>query len=365
MILCANPKAQYLSQKDEIDLAIKTVLDSGWYILGKEVEKFENEFSLYNESAHAIGVGSGTEALHLALRALNVGANDEVITTAHTAVATASAIILAGAKPVFVDINPNYYSIDSDLIEEAITPKTKAIIPVHLYGQPCNMDVILEIANHNNLKVIEDCAQAHGARINSHRVGSLGDAGCFSFYPTKNLGGIGDGGAIITNNDSLAEKIRYLREYGWKERYISTREGWNSRLDEIQAAVLSVKLKKLDQDNFRRQQIAQQYRIGLKDLPIKLPKVRENVSHVYHLYVIKSKRRDKLKNYLKQNNIYTMIQYPVPIHKQKYYKNIIDHKKLPNSENITKEILSLPMYPELTDQEIKQVITTMHNALDI
>jgi dTDP-4-amino-4,6-dideoxygalactose transaminase len=356
MIYCANPKEQYLSYKDEIDSAIRSVLDSGWYILGREVEQFENEFSTYNETAHCISVGSGTEAIHLALRALKIGFGDEVITTTHTAVATASAIGLSGAKPVFVDIEPEYFTIDPSLIEGAITSKTKAIIPVHIYGQPCDMDAILEIAHQHGLKVIEDCAQAHGAKYKNKRVGSMGDIGCFSFYPTKNLGAIGDGGALVTNDDHLSEKIQLLREYGWKKRYISNSEGWNSRLDEIQAAILRIKLRKLDDDNMRRQKNAYKYQIGLKDLAIELPKIRENVSHVYHLFVVKTDERDELKKYLEENDINATIQYPVPIHQQKFYHRLTYGNSLPVSEIIAKNILSLPMYPELTIPEIKKVI---------
>ena len=298
MIPCANPKAQYLSYRDDINSAIQRVLDSGWYVLGEEVIRFEKEFAQFNAVSHAVGVGSGTDALHIALRALDIGQGDEVITTAHTAVATASAIDLAGAKPIFVDIEPDFFTIDPDLIEDAITPKTKAIIPVHIYGQPCNMDAIMEIANKNNLKVIEDCAQTHGAEYNGKRVGSIGDVGCFSFYPTKNLGAIGDGGALVTNDSKLVEKVRLFREYGWKERYISSAEGWNSRLDEMQAAILRVKLKNLDKDNNLRQRHSKKYKELLKDLPLELPKIRSTSSHVFHLFVIKIEQRNKFRDYL-------------------------------------------------------------------
>jgi len=355
MIPCANPKAQYLSYRDDINSAIQRVLDSGWYVLGEEVTQFEKEFSQFNTVSHTVGVGSGTEALHIALRALDIGQGDEVITTAHTAVATASAIDLAGAKPIFVDIEPDFFTIDPDLIEDAITPKTKAIIPVHIYGQPCNMDAIMEIANKNNLKVIEDCAQTHGAKYNGKRVGSIGDVGCFSFYPTKNLGAIGDGGALVTNDDQLAGKIKLLREYGWKERYISSKEGWNSRLDELQAAILHVKLKHLDEDNFRRNKHAKIYFDLLKYLPLESPKTRSNCSHVFHLFVIKTEQRDKLRDYLQKNGVNTTIQYPVPVHKQKYFQKMCSEKSLPMTEQVTKNILSIPMYPELEEKEINKV----------
>ena len=355
MIPCASPKAQYLSYRNDINSAIQRVLDSGWYVLGEEVTRFEKEFAQFNTVYHAVGVGSGTEALHIALRALDIGQGDEVITTAHTAVATASAIDLAGAKPIFVDIEPDFFTIDPDLIEDAITPKTKAIIPVHIYGQPCNMDAIMEIANKNNFKVIEDCAQTHGAEYNGKRVGSIGDVGCFSFYPTKNLGAIGDGGALVTNDDQLAEKIKLLREYGWKERYISSKEGWNSRLDELQAAILHVKLKHLDEDNFRRNKHAKIYFDLLKYLPLESPKTRSNCSHVFHLFVIKTEQRDKLRDYLQKNGVNTTIQFPVPVHKQKYFQKMCSEKSLPVTEQVAKNILSIPMYPELEEKEINKV----------
>ena len=355
MISCANPKAQYLSYRNDINSAIQRVLDSGWYVLGEEVTRFEKEFAQFNTVSYAVGVGSGTEALHIALRALDIGQGDEVITTAHTAVATASAIDLAGAKPIFVDIEPDFLTIDPDLIEDAITPKTKAIIPVHIYGQSCNMDAIMKIANKNKLKVIEDCAQAHGAEYNGKRVGSIGDVGCFSFYPTKNLGAIGDGGALVTNDDQLAGKIKLLREYGWKERYISSKEGWNSRLDELQAAILHVKLKHLDEDNFRRNKHAKIYFDLLEFLPLELPKTRSNSSHTFHLFVIKIEQRNKLKDYLQKNCVNTTIQYPVPVHKQKYFQKMCSEKSLPVTEQVAKNILSIPMYPELEEKEINKV----------
>jgi len=364
MIPCANPKAQYISYKDEIDSAIQRVLESGWYVLGKEVIQFEEEFAAYNCVSHCIGVGSGTEALHIALRALDIGQGDEVITTAHTAVATASAIHLAGAKPIFVDIESDSFTIDTNLIISAITPRTKAIIPVHIYGQPCEMDAIIEIAHERGLKIIEDCAQAHGAEYKGKRVGSMGDLGCFSFYPTKNLGAIGDGGAMVTNDDRLAEKIRLLREYGWKERYISSVEGWNSRLDEMQAAILRVKLKRLDVDNANRQQHAFEYENVLKDLPLVLPVIRNDVSHVFHLYVVKTDNRDKLKAHLLDLGVNTTIQYPVPIHRQEYYQKIVGNISLPVTEQAAEIVLSLPMYPELIVTDQQEVANAIQNYFE-
>tara|TARA_Y100001958_G_scaffold108720_1_gene76360 strand:- start:737 stop:1834 length:1098 start_codon:yes stop_codon:yes gene_type:complete len=361
MIPCANPKAQNFSYKNEIFEAIQRVFDSNWYILGKEVELFEEEFSDFNSVSNTIGVGNGTDALQIALRALNIGHGDEVITTAHTAVATASAIFSVGAKPVFVDIENGLFTINPELIVNAITPKTKAIIPVHIYGQACDMDSILEIARDNNLNVIEDCAQAHGALYNGKRVGTLGDIGTFSFYPTKNLGAIGDGGALITDNEELSNKIKLIREYGWEERYISSHEGWNSRLDEMQAAILRVKLKYLDKDNNNRRKNANTYFDSLKDVPLVLPELRSKCDHVFHLFVIKTEYRNELKKYLFNEKVQTTIQYPVPIHMQKFYKNISENCSLPVTEKLSNEILSLPMFPELKTNDINKVSSLLKN----
>lgn len=359
MIYCANPGAQYRSYRDTIDGAIRRVLESGRYVLGEEVNSFEQEFAAYTGVGHAIGVGSGTEALHIALRALGIGPGDEVVTTAHTAVATATAINLCGAKPVFADIESEYYTLDPEAVASAITPRTKAVIAVHIYGQPCDMDAILAVAGRHGLPVVEDCAQAHGAMYQGHRVGSIGAIGCFSFYPTKNLGAIGDGGAIVTSDNVLAQKIRLLREYGWAERYISSEEGWNSRLDEVQAAILREKLKGLDADNALRRQLAGQYRQMLQSLPIDLPQEREQVNHVYHLFVIQTDHRDRLRQYLLDHGVQATIQYPVPIHQQGYYRNIVGSVSLPVTERAAGRILSLPMYPELEKCYVAAVIESI------
>ena len=356
MILCSKPKAQYLSYKSEIDAAISRVLDSGWYILGKEVKAFEEEFANYIGVAHGIGVGSGTEAIHLALASCGIGQGDEVITVSHTAVTTVAAIELAGAKPVLVDIDSDFYTIDPEKIESAITPHTKAIIPVHIYGHPADMDPIVEIAGKYNLKIIEDCAQAHGAKYKGKRVGSIGDIGCFSFYPTKNLGALGDGGMVVTNNEKLAEKAKLLREYGWAERYVSHIAGWNTRLDEIQAAILRVKLKHLDEDNSKRICLAETYNAKLRNTDLILPKKRENSTHVYHLYVIRSKERDKLLSFLKGKGINASIHYPVPVHLQPAYRGLCNYNRLPETEQIAKEIISLPIYPELGESDVQTII---------
>ena len=283
MILCANPRLQYLAHKNEIDDAIMQVLDRGRYILGEEVEAFEFEFSAYVGVKYGIGVGSGTEGIHLSLTACGIGAGDEVITVSHTAVATVAAIEQAGATPVMVDIEPDFFTIDPQKITTAITPKTKAIITVHLYGQPVDLDPVLEIARTYELRVIEDCAQSHGAIYKGKRVGSYGDLACFSFYPTKNLGALGDGGMVLTDQAEFARRLRLLREYGWVERYVSRFPGVNSRLDEVQAAILRVKLHYLDQDNAARVRISTMYRDGLRGCGISLPICRQKAVHVYHL----------------------------------------------------------------------------------
>ena len=351
MILCSNPRAQYESHRAAIDEAIARVLAGGRYILGSEVEAFEKEFAAYCEVAHAVGVGSGTEALHIALAAAGGGEGDEVITVAHTAVATAAAIRMCGATPLFVDIDPQTYTIDPAKIE--ITKKTKAIVPVHLYGQPADMDAIMDVAHKHGVLVIEDCAQAHGARDRGRRVGSIGDIAAFSFYPTKNLGAIGDGGAIVTSSKELAERARLLREYGWKERYVSSIEGWNSRLDELQAAILRVKLQTLDADNRRRREIAARY-----DRALQGPMTRKDAEPVYHLYVIASERRDALQQHLRERGIGALVHYPVPVHRQPAYAS---SASLPVTERAAETVLSLPMYPELTDGEQNATIDAVRS----
>lgn len=355
MILCSNPKAQYLSYKNEIDAAILRVLDNGWYVLGKEVKRFEEEFARYVGVSCGIGVGSGTEAIHLALASCRIGLGDEVITVSHTATATVAAIELAGAIPVLVDIEPDFYTIAPEAIEPAITPRTKAIVPVHIYGHPADMDPVLGIANKYNLWVIEDCAQAHGALYKGKRTGSLGDMGCFSFYPTKNLGAIGDGGMVVTNDAELSEKAKLLREYGWVERYVSHVSGWNTQLDELQAAMLNVKLKHLDEDNSKRARLAEIYNKELSAVNISVPCRRENCTHVYHLYVIRSTRRAELLNFLREKGIDASIHYPVPVHLQPAYIRL-GNRSLRETETLASQVLTLPMYPELSEAEVHSVI---------
>jgi dTDP-4-amino-4,6-dideoxygalactose transaminase len=350
------PLASYLAHKDEIDSGIDAVLSGGSYILGKEVSEFEQEFANYIGVRFGVGVGSGTDALQLALRACSIGQNDEVVTVSHTAVATVAAIELCGARPAFVDIDPMTYTMDPENIESVITPKTKAILPVHIYGHPANMRAICAIANEYGLKVIEDCAQSHGAIYSGHKTGTWGDIAAFSFYPTKNLGAFGDGGIVITSNSELAENAKLLREYGWSKRgaRVSQITGLNSRLDEIHAAVLRVKLRYLDEENNRRREFVRLYNNSLSNLDLKLPEASKEINHVYHQYVIRISDRDGLKKFLEQNNIITSIHYAVPVHLQPAYL----HRycaSLPVTEKICKEIISLPMHPYLNNEQILQI----------
>ena len=355
LILCANPRAQYEAHKTAIDEAIRRVLENGRYILGEEVLAFEREFANYIGVRYAIGVGSGTEALHLALAACDIGEGDEVITVAHTAVATVAAIELSGAMPVLVDVEADYFTLDPNQLEAAITSRTKAIIPVHIYGQPSDLGAIRPIARRHGIRVIEDCAQAHGATYRERRVGSWGDVACFSFYPTKNLGAIGDAGAVTTNDPELAGKIRCLREYGWTERNVSSMPGWNSRLDELQAAILRVKLQFLEANNNERRRIASLYDELLADSDLVLPRRREDATHVFHLYVVRSDERDDLLAQLRASGVGALIHYPVPVHLQPAYSARLSARHLPITERLAKEILSLPIYPELTDTEVQKV----------
>ncbi|MBK8988830.1 MAG: DegT/DnrJ/EryC1/StrS family aminotransferase [Chloroflexi bacterium] len=354
-IVPANPHANYLAHKAEIDTAVQRVLESGWYILGPEVTGFEQEFAAWLGAAEAIGVANGTDALELALRACGVGSGDRVISVSNTAVATIAAIERCGAIPVFADIEPDTYTLDPAALAAAVAhsqhhfPGTlKAIIPVHLYGHPADMDAILEIARQHDLYVIEDCAQAHGATLNGRKVGTIGHIAAFSLYPTKNLGALGDGGVIATNDAALADRVRLLRQYGWRERYISLIPGLNSRLDPIQAAVLRVKLAYLDADNGRRQAIAQVYNQRLAQLPLVLPAVKETAGHVYHQYVLRAAQRESLRAFLAERGIETQILYPVPIHLQAAYEGRVALSgSLRHTETLAHEIMTLPIYPEL------------------
>ena len=378
--------AQYKSIKPEIEKAINQVLKSTQFILGENVEKFEKEFARFCGTKYAIGVGNGTDALYLVLRACEISKGDEVILPVNTFIATAEAITLNGAKPIFVDINPETLNIDVNKIEKAISKKTKVIIPVHLFGQPVEMEKIMKIARKYKLYVIEDCAQAHGAKIIQNSkfkiqndkskfkdnkaqkrkwkiVGSIGDVGCFSFFPGKNLGAYGDGGMVITNNRKLADRIHMLRNHGREKKYIHKVEGINSRLDELQAAILRVKLKHLNQWNQARQKNARIYNKFLKNIKgIKVPQIIKNTRSVYYFYVIRVKNRKKIQERLKLKGVSTGIHYPIPLHLQPAYE-YLGYKKgdFPEAERAAKEILSLPMYPELTHNQIKFIASLIKN----
>jgi len=364
MILFNDFKTEYIYLKKEIDSAIKEVLMSGRYILGKKVENFERQFAKYLGVKYCVGVGNGLEALQIALMALGIGEGDEVITTAHSAVATTLAIKAVGAKPIFVDID-EYYHLDSSKIENKITSRTKAILPVHLYGQMVDIETIHQIAKKHSLYLIEDAAQAHGAEYKGKKAGTFGDFGCFSFYPTKNLGAFGDGGAIVTNKKELYEKCKMIRNYGQKNRYEHEIYGLNSRLDEIQAAILSVKLKHLSEFNRKRQQIAKLYFKLLKNVPqIRLPKIRNNAKHIFHLFVIEAERRDELIKFLEKNNIPTIVHYPIPIHKQKCFPEF-NNLKLPVLETKVQKILSLPIHPFLKEEDVIYIVKKIKEFYDI
>ena len=365
----SNPKAGYLAQKAEIDTAIANVLESGWYILGSQVSSFESEFAGYIGTKHAVGTASGTDAIEIALRACNIGNGDLVFTVSHTAVATVAAIERAGAKAVFVDIDPESFTMDPDHLESVIKTvsngsygRPKAVIPVHLYGNPADILSIIEIAKKYDLHVIEDCAQAHGARLGEKKVGSFGNLAAFSFYPTKNLGAFGDGGIVTTDNTDLYNKLLSLRQYGWEERYISSVAGVNSRLDELQAAILRVKLKKLDDNNNKRRKIAGAYTEAIKNTALKAPKAGAGLYHVYHQYVIRTKERQRFIEYLKELSIGSAIHYPLPVHMQPAYKESLAGKwELSNTEKVCTEIVSLPMFPQLYAENIKRIVEALQN----
>ena len=355
---------QYQQLKTEIDKAIQGVCASGMFCLGEQVTKFEAEVAQYIGVSHAIGVNSGSAALNLAILALDIGPGDEVIVPANTYIATVFAVSHAGATPVFVD-HDAYYNIDQNLIEKAITSKTKAIIPVHLYGQPCNMNRILDTAKLHNIYVVEDCAQAFGAEYMGQKVGSFSDVACVSFYPGKNLGAYGDGGMILTNNKELATKLRMLRNDGQTEKYKHEIGGWNERLDEVQSAILRVKLPHIDEWNQKRAWIAENYSLLIKErnLDVTVPQIMPNVKHVFHQYVVQVKNRDAVKKILwEQYKIGTGIHYPMPVHKQNAYKEF-NNISCPNTEKNAQTLLSLPMFPELDYSELLYVVDKLEETL--
>lgn len=353
-ILFLDMQASYTELKSKIDAAVEAVLSSGWYLLGQELERFEADFAQFCGAKHCIGVANGLEALELILKAYNIGPGDEVIVPSNTYIASWLAVSYVGATPIPVEPLEDTFNIDPALIKAAITSRTKAIMPVHLYGQAADMAVINRIAKEHQLKVIEDSAQAHGALYQGKRVGGLGDAAGFSFYPGKNLGAMGDGGAITTNDSVLAEKLKMLRNYGSKIKYQHEIKGSNSRLDEIQAAILSVKLQCLDEWNHRRQKLAEEYLTQLAGLPLVLPVAEQKDQHVWHLFVIRTPQRDALQRYLKENGIATLIHYPIPPHQQGAYQEMRD-LSLPISEKMHCEVLSLPMGPHLTSAQVSRV----------
>jgi dTDP-4-amino-4,6-dideoxygalactose transaminase len=365
----ANPLAGYLAQKAEIDAAIARVMASGRYILGREVEQFEREFANYLGLHSAVGVASGTDAVELCLRGLGIGAGDAVVTVSHTAVATVAAIERAGATPVLVDIDPATYTMDPSRLEEALAEvvkssglRARAILPVHLYGYPAAMPELVDVARQHKLHVIEDCAQAHGAKLGGRIAGTFGDLAAFSFYPTKNLGAFGDGGLIAGDDGPVLARVRALREYGWQERYVSAMPGVNSRLDEIQAAMLRVRLQQLDAGNARRGEIAARYTAGLDDTPLSLPIVAKGVTHAWHQYVVQCGARDDLRSALERTNIGTAVHYPAPVHLQPAYRGrIVCSGELAHTERAAGRILSLPMYPQLTDAQVDRVIDAIRS----
>ena len=346
--------------KDEMYNQFMEVYSNNWFINGKKVEEFEKAYAKYCNVNYCVGCGNGLEAIELILKGYGIGAGDEVIVCSHTFIASALAISKAGATPVFVEPEMNYYLIDEDKIEEKITDKTKAIITVQLYGQACQMNKINEIAKKYNLKVIEDAAQAHGALYNGKRVGSLADAAAFSFYPGKNLGALGDAGAVVTNDEELANRVREYANYGANIKYHHNVKGTNSRLDELQAAFLMTKLQILDKTNEYRRQVAKKYLEGINNSEIVLPQVAKTNEHVWHLFVIRTKYRKYLQDYLEENGVGTVIHYPIPIHKQKAYGEY-NNLSLPNAEELANTVLSLPMYYGMTDEEIQYVIDCIND----
>jgi len=351
---------QYQLIKDEIRAALDQVLPTGKYTLGPFVEAFEREFADYCGTKHCVGISNGTEALHLALAACGVGAGDEVITVANTYIATAFAVSYVGATPVFVDIDPVSYNMDVSKVEQAITPRIKAIIPVHLYGQPVDMDPLVEIARQHHLRIIEDAAHSHGSTYKGRKTGSLGDIGCFSFYPHKNLGCFGDGGCVTLNDDELYDKVKVLRYMGQHVKHTHEIIGFQQRLDSVQAAILSVKLRHLDEWNHKRQRWAALYDELLADLPLVTPKVSDFATHVYYMYTILTPRRDELKEYLAAHDIGTQIIYGTPVPMQPAYHSLgYKESDMPIAVRYAKEYLCLPVFPELTEQEVRRVAATV------
>jgi dTDP-4-amino-4,6-dideoxygalactose transaminase len=362
----ADPGAAYRALQPEIDAALREVLAGGRYVLGTVVESFERDFAAYIGCRHGIGVNSGTDALHLALRGLGIGAGDEVITVSHTAVATVAAIEMSGARPVLVDVERERRTIAPAAAAAAIGPRTRAVVAVHLYGQPADLEALGQLCERHGLALIEDCAQAHGARAGAARVGSRGAVAAFSFYPTKNLGGLGDGGMIVTSDDALAERLRRLRQYGWSGSRESLEPGWNSRLDPLQAAVLAVKLRHLDAHNERRRALAARYARALADLPLRLPAERGGARHAWHLYVVEAPdraTRDSLLVHLHRSGIEAGVHYPVGVHAQPAYAGRLACGPLSVTDALAAAVLSLPLYPELAESAQDRVVDALRSGL--
>lgn len=347
--------------EEKIMSAFKKVYEKNWFIMGEEVQSFQNEFSKFCDVNYTVGCGTGLDALYLILKANNIGTGDEVIIPSNTFIATALAVSYTGATPIFVEPNINTYTIDVNLIEEKITSKTKAIIAVHLYGHPSDMDGICEIAKKHNLLVMEDAAQAHGATYKGRKVGSLGDASGFSFYPGKNMGALGDGGCVTTNNEEIYAKIKALSNYGSHKKYHHSYKGTNSRLDEMQAAFLRIKLQHIEKWNEQRAEIAHKYITGINNSKITLPVIEENIKDAWHLFVVRTEKREEFQQYLKNNGIDTVIHYPIPIHLQECYKELgFKEGAYPIAEKIAREVLSLPVWPGMTEEQIDYVISTVN-----
>ncbi len=358
-------QAQSRSIRDEVLAGMAEVVDSCAFILGPQVKEFETQFAEYCQTDHCVGLANGTEALHMALRALDIGPGDEVITAGNSFAATAFAIAYVGAKAVFVDIDADDYNMDVTLIEQAISEKTKAIIPVHLYGQPARMNEIMEIARRHDLRVVEDAAQAHGAEIDGKRTGSFGDIGCFSFYPGKNLGAYGDGGACVTNDPALAERLQLLRNYGQKVKNRHDELAYNCRLDTMQAAVLLVKMKYIEQWTDQRIQVAAWYREALQDIGVTLPTQHENMRHVYHLFIVRHSQRDEILRKLAEKNVFGGVHYPHPLSDAQPFRDAPCFPMgLPLANKYANEILSLPMYPEMTQAQVKWVAQKLAIAVE-
>lgn len=359
MIPFLDVKAINARFSNELESSMKALLDSGWFVLGEQCKSFEKEFSEYIGAEHCVGCANGLDALRLSIRALGLGLGDEIIVPANTYIASILAVSDNGCTPVFVEPNLHTYNIDVERIESAITPRTKAILVVHLYGQAVEMQKVWELAKKYNLAIIEDCAQAHGAIYKGRRVGVLGDVAGFSFFPGKNLGALGDGGAVTTKHKDIAEKIRALANYGSHKKYVNIYKGLNSRLDELQAAFLKIKLKALESDNAHRRQIAQYYRKHITNSHIILPQCVREEGHVWHLFVVRCEMRDRLQDYLHKQGIETLIHYPIPPHKQEAYKEY-SHLYLPITEQIHSEVLSLPISPVMSDMQVERVVSVVN-----